>query len=45
MPVIHIHSKAEFDAALKKTSFKATVVDFTATWCNYQFFDLNFSFI
>ena len=32
--VVEIKSKEQFDKALKDEQFKATVVDFTATWCN-----------
>ena len=30
--VIHIHSEQEFNDAIKDADFKATIVDFTATW-------------
>lgn len=33
MSVQIIHSMEEFQKAITDTKFKATVVDFTATWC------------
>ena len=33
--VTHISSKEEFEAAIRDSDYKATIVDFTATWFKY----------
>lgn len=33
MPVIEVKSKEQFESLVRTEQFKATIVDFTATWC------------